>query len=159
MAVCISWLVLKGYLVSKRIHGFVLTMFLRSSWATFPVLRIVSFCSRSIKASHILISGDGLVTLSGLSHLHSLIKHGQRHRAVFDFPQFSTSVQPWLSPELLRQVRCGRCIGLSVRLKCLLSLTEGQLCFYIWIGEWPPARLFSLVKMMLGILNCISYIK
>ncbi|XP_037704734.1 STE20-related kinase adapter protein beta isoform X2 [Choloepus didactylus] len=58
---------------------------------------------RSIKASHILISGDGLVTLSGLSHLHSLIKHGQRHRAVFDFPQFSTSVQPWLSPELLRQ--------------------------------------------------------
>ncbi|XP_054362039.1 STE20-related kinase adapter protein beta isoform X2 [Mirounga angustirostris] len=59
---------------------------------------------RSIKASHILISGDGLVTLSGLSHLHSLVKHGQRHRAVYDFPQFSTSVQPWLSPELLRQM-------------------------------------------------------
>ncbi|KAM4836135.1 STE20-related kinase adapter protein beta isoform 2-T4 [Thomomys bottae] len=59
---------------------------------------------RSFKASHILISGDGLVTLSGLSHLHSLVKHGQRHRAVFDFPQFSTSVQPWLSPELLRQM-------------------------------------------------------
>ncbi|XP_058156357.1 STE20-related kinase adapter protein beta isoform X2 [Dasypus novemcinctus] len=58
---------------------------------------------RSIKASHILISGDGLVTLSGLSHLHSLVKHGQRRRAVYDFPQFSTSVQPWLSPELLRQ--------------------------------------------------------
>ncbi|XP_008068982.1 STE20-related kinase adapter protein beta [Carlito syrichta] len=58
---------------------------------------------RNIKASHILISGDGLVTLSGLSHLHSLIKHGQRQRAVYDFPQFSTSVQPWLSPELLRQ--------------------------------------------------------
>ncbi|XP_037023465.2 STE20-related kinase adapter protein beta isoform X2 [Artibeus jamaicensis] len=58
---------------------------------------------RSFKASHILISGDGLVTLSGLSHLHSLVKHGQRHRAVYDFPQFSTSVQPWLSPELLRQ--------------------------------------------------------
>ncbi|XP_075861925.1 STE20-related kinase adapter protein beta isoform X3 [Microcebus murinus] len=59
---------------------------------------------RNFKASHILISGDGLVTLSGLSHLHSLIKHGQRHRAVYDFPQFSTSVQPWLSPELLRQM-------------------------------------------------------
>ncbi|XP_005373250.1 PREDICTED: STE20-related kinase adapter protein beta [Chinchilla lanigera] len=58
---------------------------------------------RSFKASHILLSGDGLVTLSGLSHLHSLVKHGQRHRAVFEFPQFSTSVQPWLSPELLRQ--------------------------------------------------------
>uniref|UniRef100_A0A2K6DEB6 STE20-related kinase adapter protein beta n=1 Tax=Macaca nemestrina TaxID=9545 RepID=A0A2K6DEB6_MACNE len=58
---------------------------------------------RSSKASHILISDDGLVTLSGLSHLHSLVKHGQSHRAVYDFPQFSTSVQPWLSPELLRQ--------------------------------------------------------
>ncbi|XP_023398123.1 STE20-related kinase adapter protein beta isoform X2 [Loxodonta africana] len=62
------------------------------------------YIHRSIKASHILISGDGLVTLSGLSHLHSLVKHGQRHRAVYDFPQFSTSVQPWLSPELLRQM-------------------------------------------------------
>ncbi|KAM9248911.1 STE20-related kinase adapter protein beta isoform 1-T2 [Dugong dugon] len=61
------------------------------------------YIHRSFKASHILISGDGLVTLSGLSHLHSLVKHGQRHRAVYDFPQFSTSVQPWLSPELLRQ--------------------------------------------------------
>lgn len=61
------------------------------------------YIHRSIKASHILISGDGLVTLSGLSHLHSLVKHGQRHTAVYDFPQFSTSVQPWLSPELLRQ--------------------------------------------------------
>uniref|UniRef100_A0A2I3GRF1 Protein kinase domain-containing protein n=1 Tax=Nomascus leucogenys TaxID=61853 RepID=A0A2I3GRF1_NOMLE len=46
---------------------------------------------RSIKASRILISGDGLVTLSGLSHLHSLVKHGQKHRAVYDFPQSSTS--------------------------------------------------------------------
>eukprot|EP00069_Balaena_mysticetus_P004758 bmy_17607T0 len=65
--------------------------------------QMVSIQKRSIKASHILISGDGLVTLSGLSHLHSLVKHGQKHRAVYDFPQFSTSVQPWLSPELLRQ--------------------------------------------------------
>lgn len=93
--------------------------FVHFAWARFLVLRTVSFCSRSFKAGHILISGDGLVTLSGLSHLHSLVKHGQRHRAVFDFPQFSTSVQPWLSPELLRQVRCCCGIGLSVRLTCL----------------------------------------
>ncbi|XP_001364657.2 STE20-related kinase adapter protein beta isoform X2 [Monodelphis domestica] len=58
---------------------------------------------RSIKASHILISGDGLVSLSGLSRLYSLVNHGQRSKAVYDFPQFSTSVHPWLSPELLRQ--------------------------------------------------------
>ena len=129
--------------------------------ANFLVFRIVSFCSRSIKASHILISGDGLVTLSGLFHLHSLVKHGQRHRAVYDFPQFSTSVQPWLSPELLRQVRCGHCIGLSMRLKCFLSLTKRQLCPYIQTDERPTARLFYsfLSKLLLGIFKCISNIR
>uniref|UniRef100_A0A6I8N8N5 STE20-related kinase adapter protein beta n=1 Tax=Ornithorhynchus anatinus TaxID=9258 RepID=A0A6I8N8N5_ORNAN len=58
---------------------------------------------RSLKASHILISGDGLVTLSGFSRLYSLVKHGQKSEVVYDFPHFSPAVHPWLSPELLRQ--------------------------------------------------------
>ncbi|XP_038605652.1 STE20-related kinase adapter protein beta isoform X2 [Tachyglossus aculeatus] len=58
---------------------------------------------RSLKASHILISGDGLVTLSGFSRLYSLVEHGQKSEVVYDFPHFSSAVQPWLSPELLRQ--------------------------------------------------------
>ncbi|XP_074857839.1 STE20-related kinase adapter protein beta isoform X2 [Carettochelys insculpta] len=61
------------------------------------------YIHRNIKASHILISGDGLVSLSGLKNLYSLINNGQRSKVVYDFPRFSTSVLPWLSPELLRQ--------------------------------------------------------
>ncbi|KAJ7345462.1 hypothetical protein JRQ81_001412 [Phrynocephalus forsythii] len=61
------------------------------------------YIHRSIKASHILISGDGLVSLSGFNHLCSLVSHGRRLKDVYDFPQFSTSILPWLSPELLRQ--------------------------------------------------------
>ncbi|XP_021253382.1 STE20-related kinase adapter protein beta isoform X3 [Numida meleagris] len=47
--------------------------------------------------------GDGLVSLSGLNNLYSLVNNGQKSKVVYDFPQFSTSVLPWLSPELLRQ--------------------------------------------------------
>ncbi|XP_026503459.1 STE20-related kinase adapter protein beta isoform X1 [Terrapene carolina triunguis] len=61
------------------------------------------YIHRNMKASHILISGDGLVSLSGLNHLYSLVNNGQRSKVVYDFPHFSTSVLPWLSPELLRQ--------------------------------------------------------
>lgn len=59
---------------------------------------------RSVKASHVLISVDGQVCMSGLRSIISLIRHGQRARVVHDFPQYSIKVLPWLSPEVLQQV-------------------------------------------------------
>ncbi|KAG9473367.1 hypothetical protein GDO78_016507 [Eleutherodactylus coqui] len=61
------------------------------------------YIHRSVKGSHILISEDGLVSLSGLGHLYSMVRRGERATVAFDFPMFSTAMLPWLSPELLRQ--------------------------------------------------------
>lgn len=62
------------------------------------------FVCRSVKASHVLISADGQVCMSGLRSIFSLIRHGQRAKVVHDFPQYSVKVLPWLSPEVLQQV-------------------------------------------------------
>lgn len=63
----------------------------------------MGYVHRSVKASHVLISADGQVFLSGLRSIFSLIRHGQRTRVVHNFPQYSVKVLPWLSPEVLQQ--------------------------------------------------------
>nr|XP_045015080.1 STE20-related kinase adapter protein alpha isoform X6 [Jaculus jaculus]XP_045015081.1 STE20-related kinase adapter protein alpha isoform X6 [Jaculus jaculus] len=63
----------------------------------------MGYVHRSVKASHILISTDGKVYLSGLRSNLSMISHGQRQRVVHDFPKYSIKVLPWLSPEVLQQ--------------------------------------------------------
>lgn len=57
-----------------------------------------------MKASHILLSEEGRVYLSGLHSIYSMMRDGKRVRAVFDMPHHSPALLPWLSPELLRQV-------------------------------------------------------
>lgn len=63
----------------------------------------MGYVHRSVKASHVLISADGQVCMSGLRSIFSLIRHGQRARVVHDFPQYSVKVLPWFSPEVLQQ--------------------------------------------------------
>ncbi|KAM9744778.1 STE20-related kinase adapter protein alpha isoform 2-T2 [Menidia menidia] len=63
----------------------------------------MGYVHRSVKASHVLISADGQVCMSGLRSIFSLIRHGQRARVVHDFPQYGVKVLPWLSPEVLQQ--------------------------------------------------------
>uniref|UniRef100_A0A3P9LD21 STE20 related adaptor beta n=1 Tax=Oryzias latipes TaxID=8090 RepID=A0A3P9LD21_ORYLA len=56
-----------------------------------------------VKASHIMLSGEGRVYLSGLYSVYSMMREGKRMKAVFDMPHHSPALLPWLSPELLRQ--------------------------------------------------------
>ncbi|KAM9779674.1 STE20-related kinase adapter protein alpha isoform 2-T2 [Neosynchiropus ocellatus] len=63
----------------------------------------MGYVHRSVKASHVLISADGQVCMSGLRSIFSLIRHGQRAKVVHDFPQYAVKVLPWLSPEVLQQ--------------------------------------------------------
>ncbi|NP_001279609.1 STE20-related kinase adapter protein beta [Callorhinchus milii] len=58
---------------------------------------------RSVRPSNILISGDGHVYLSGLHGLCSMVTEGRRSKFVHNFPEFSASILPWLSPEVLQQ--------------------------------------------------------
>lgn len=66
-------------------------------------LHRMGYVHRGVKASHILLSGEGHVYLSGLHSVYSMMREGKRMRAVFDMPQHSPALLPWLSPELLRQ--------------------------------------------------------
>ncbi|KAJ8284328.1 hypothetical protein COCON_G00031780 [Conger conger] len=63
----------------------------------------MGYVHRSVKASHVLVSADGQVFLSGLRSIFSLIRHGQRTRVLHNFPPYSVKVLPWLSPEVLQQ--------------------------------------------------------
>ncbi|KAM6945461.1 STE20-related kinase adapter protein beta [Aplochiton taeniatus] len=66
-------------------------------------LHQMGYVHRGVKASHILLSGEGRVYLSGLHSVYSMMREGKRTRAVFDMPHHSPALLPWLSPELLRQ--------------------------------------------------------
>lgn len=80
----------------------------RSTWFLLMFVNVsMSRCCpvSGVKASHILLSEEGRVYLSGLHSVYSMMRDGKRMRAVFDMPHHSPALLPWLSPELLRQVR------------------------------------------------------
>lgn len=58
---------------------------------------------RGIKASHILLSADGYVTLTGIRNAYSMIKNGHRLRSVHEYPITCLSMLKWFSPEILSQ--------------------------------------------------------
>lgn len=58
---------------------------------------------RGIKASHILLSADGRVALTGIRNAYSMIKNGHRLRTVHEYPITCVSMLKWFSPEILAQ--------------------------------------------------------
>lgn len=62
-----------------------------------------TYLHRSIRAKHFLISEDGVVKLSGLRSMISMINEGTRQKALHG--HFSSTVDNicWLAPEVLAQ--------------------------------------------------------
>ncbi|XP_063068719.1 STE20-related kinase adapter protein beta [Engraulis encrasicolus] len=85
--------------MSESLIGYLLYGVLRA----LEYLHDMGYVHRGVKASHILLSAEGRVCLSGLSSVYSMMREGKRVKAVFDMPQHSPTLLPWLSPELLRQ--------------------------------------------------------
>lgn len=58
---------------------------------------------RGVKASHVLISGNGLVMLTGLHNAYSMVDSGQHLKTVYSYPQHAIDCLQWFSPEILEQ--------------------------------------------------------
>ncbi|XP_035380023.1 STE20-related kinase adapter protein beta isoform X1 [Electrophorus electricus] len=114
-------------------------------------LHQMGYVHRGVKASHVLLSAEGRVCLSGLHGVYSLMKDGRRTRAVFDMPQFNPSLLPWLSPELLRQDLHGYGVKSDVYSVGVLlcELVRGRVPFQ----DMPPTLM--LLQKLRGSHSCL----
>lgn len=91
------------------LQGFCATSSLGQVCLTFKLYITVlpyfhTICSRGIKASHVMISKNGQVCLSGLHNSLNTIQSGRRLRKVHEFPLHTVDCLHCYSPELLEQV-------------------------------------------------------
>jgi len=66
-------------------------------------LHKLGFVHRGLKASHILVSSEGQVKLSGHRNVCSCMDPSGKIIKIHDYPTHDTSYLPWLSPEILQQ--------------------------------------------------------
>nr|CAB3266662.1 STE20-related kinase adapter protein alpha [Phallusia mammillata] len=63
----------------------------------------LGFIHRNVKASHILLSDNGVVKLCGHRNVITFLSKEYRIQKVYDFPKHDSMLLPWLSPEVLKQ--------------------------------------------------------
>ncbi|XP_055020400.1 STE20-related kinase adapter protein beta-like [Boleophthalmus pectinirostris] len=103
-------------------------------------LHKMGYVHRGVKASHILLSGEGRVYLSGLHSAYSMMREGKRQRVVYDMPHHSPALLPWLSPELLRQDLHGYGVKSDIYSLGIVAceLVSGRVPFQ----DMPPTQVF-----------------
>ena len=62
-----------------------------------------SISCRAVKGSHILVSSEGRICLTGLRYCKYVINE-ENARVAHDFPNHAVAVLPWIAPEVLQQV-------------------------------------------------------
>ncbi|KAF4078873.1 hypothetical protein AMELA_G00186500 [Ameiurus melas] len=114
-------------------------------------LHHMGYIHRGVKASHVLLSAGGHVCLSGLQCVYSLMRDGRRMEVVFDMPQHTPSLLPWLSPELLRQDLHGYGVKSDIYSVGVLALelVSGRVPFQ----DLPPTLM--LLQKLRGSLSCM----
>ncbi|XP_058257887.1 STE20-related kinase adapter protein beta isoform X3 [Hemibagrus wyckioides] len=114
-------------------------------------LHHMGYIHRGVKASHVLLSAGGHVCLSGLQCVYSLMRDGKRMEVVFDMPQHTPSLLPWLSPELLRQDLHGYGVKSDIYSVGVLALelVSGRVPFQ----DLPPTLM--LLQKLRGSLSCM----
>eukprot|EP00794_Sanderia_malayensis_P003690 gene3690-4208_t len=98
------------------------------------------YIHRAVKGSHILVSSDGRVCLTGLRYCIPMWNHDHKIRAVHRFPDHAVAILPWIAPEVLEQNLVGYTeksdiysFGIT-----LIELASGKIPF----SEMPPTQIF-----------------
>ncbi|XP_013415127.1 STE20-related kinase adapter protein alpha isoform X1 [Lingula anatina] len=80
---------------------------LRDVLQALEYIHAKGFIHRGIRASHILVSANGQVRLSGMRYMLDTIVGGAKEHVVHDYPTTAIKSLHWMAPEILEQNMAG----------------------------------------------------